>query len=319
MGFNQMIVSLKVLLGVEMVGSRQVAHYLRTSLTIGNKSHDDDSLVWFQVLDYRIPHSGTVEINDREATITFRIKRAKRLPGVRGASRPAMAYHFFRFRLEGLTSLNSSSSGKGLCRIHRSEVPPILTNKTNKFPSPPNMKNVRVRGTGTWEITRNSWNGGSVNTRYLTTAWKVGGSNSAGGGAAVVATIGNFTLTDPQGNEWTYQYAGGGAGAGVKAPSSKILEDVLNIGKCVGLEQLPSTGGILKNPLVFGGRELKKEDFCGMARWFEASLIVGLGLSGTLFVIGRPPVPSVCIFMAGVTCGGGAGGGILGGYIKSTF
>ena len=315
-----MVVSLKILLGVEMVGSRRVAHYFRMSLEIHNKNHDDDSLVWHQVsYDNRIPHRGTVAIGDWGASIQFRIWNPHRDRGVRCVHQK---YDIHSFRLEGLTSLNSGTSGRGLCKLSRREDLFILSKKSRHVPSPSNIKNVRTRGTGIWEITRNRWDGGSVNTRYLTSAWKVGGSGAIGGGAAIIGTAGYFTLTDPQRNEWTYTYSGVGLGAGMKSQGrlKEILKQMGN-GKSIGIEWLPSANGILKNPLSQGGKELEKEDFCGIAHWFEASLLFGLGVSGTVFLI-QPYdryMPSALILMAGVSVGGGAGAGILEGQISSTF
>ena len=322
---NAMVVSLKILLGVEMVGSRRVAHYFRMSLEINNDFFDDDSLVWHQVppYDHRIPRSGILYISDRGASIRFRIwnpsryKSTIRLTTSRNFD--PEKYDYYYFYLEGLTSLNSGTSGRGLCKLSRSDCMFILSKKDRHVPSPSNIKNVRTRGTGIWEITSNRWDGGSVNTRYLTSAWKVGGSGAIGGGAAIVGTAGYFTLTDPQRNDWTYAYSGMGLGAGMKSQGrlKEILKQMGN-GKSIGIEWLPSANGILKNPLSQGGKELEKEDFCGIAHWFEASLLFGLGVSGTVFLIQRDDryMPSVLILMAGVSVGGGAGAGVLEGRIS---
>ena len=97
----------------------------------------------------------------------------------------------------------------------------------------------------------------------------------------------------------------------------EILKQMGN-GKGLGTEWLPSATCILKNPLSQGGKELEKEDFCGIAHWFEASLLFGLGVSGTVFLIQRDDryMPSVLILMAGVSVGGGAGAGVLEGRIS---
>ena len=130
------------------------------------------------------------------------------------------------------------------------------------------------------------------------TVWKFDTYGSGGVSSGIgAAGGGTLVLIAPDGKKWRYLYGGGGpaVSAPIPLPSG-------------GPEAFPTAGHIQKNPDI---PELSVNSFCGACSFTDASVVVALGLSGTILTTGinptKNPKYTAHIYMSGLSAGGAIG------------
>jgi hypothetical protein len=142
----------------------------------------------------------------------------------------------------------------------------------------------------------------------LQSGWKFKTSSmtslAIGGGIAA----GTLVLTNPYGTDISFTLGGAGVGLDptkyLKAASAALkaiikavqafYKDVSAASAGYSTTEMWSAGYVIKNPawIPGWGRAMTTRDFCGLAVWAEANLVVGIGGGVQLFLVGIDPIGS---------------------------